>query len=85
VAKTTLNPLISIGVGNRVIVRLNTGRVVNVTITTSTMINPDRGFISLDSPLGKALLGRHKGETVDYVIGYKALKAEIIKVLAIQR
>ena len=48
------------------------------TIVGSTEANPDEGRISDESPIGKALIGRTKGETVDIetpggIVQYKIL------------
>jgi transcription elongation factor GreA len=40
------------------------GKVLSLTIVGSSETKPEQGFISNESPLGKAFLGRNAGETV---------------------
>ena len=35
-----------------------------IQVVTTVRVEPDRGFISLESPLGKAVLGKNVGDTV---------------------
>jgi transcription elongation factor GreA len=54
----------SVSLGSRVHVELEDGQVEYV-IVGSTEANPDKGFISDESPIGKALLGRKSGDKVE--------------------
>ncbi len=54
----------SVSLGSRVHVELEEGSVEYV-IVGSTEANPDRGFISDQSPIGKALLGHKAGDSVE--------------------
>jgi transcription elongation factor GreA len=54
----------SVSLGSRVHVQLEDGEVEYV-IVGSTEANPDKGFISDESPIGKALLGRKSGDKVE--------------------
>jgi transcription elongation factor GreA len=51
-------------VGSRVTVIDETGERDTFVIVGSTEANPLQGRVSLDSPVGQALLGRRRGETV---------------------
>lgn len=50
------------------------------TIVGSTEANPAEGKISDESPVGKALLGRKKGETVDIETPGGTVKFKILKI-----
>jgi transcription elongation factor GreA len=54
----------SVSLGSKVHVELEEGSVEYV-IVGSTEANPDKGFISDQSPIGKALLGKKKGDEVE--------------------
>ena len=41
---------------------------------------PESGIISVDSPLGHALLGRTAGEEVKYAVGKRLLKVKVLGV-----
>ena len=41
---------------------------------------PESGIISVDSPLGHALLGRTAGEEVEYAVGDRVLKVKVLGV-----
>ena len=53
----------AVGLGSKVHVELEDGEVEYV-IVGSTEANPDKGYISDQSPIGKALLGKKKGDEV---------------------
>ncbi len=55
----------AIGLGSRVRVRDNEGSEETWTIVGSAEADPRQGRISNESPVGKALLGRRAGETVE--------------------
>ena len=50
------------------------------TIVGSTEANPAEGKISDESPVGKALLGRKKGETVDIETPGGTIQFKILKI-----
>jgi transcription elongation factor GreA len=56
-----------VSLGSKVHVELEEGEVEYV-IVGSTEANPDKGYISDQSPIGKALLGKKSGETVEVEI-----------------
>ncbi|MDF2460605.1 MAG: transcription elongation factor GreA [Candidatus Saccharibacteria bacterium] len=53
----------AVALGSKVHVELEEGEVEYV-IVGSTEANPDKGYISDQSPIGKALLGKKKGDEV---------------------
>lgn len=53
--------------GSRVTVTDNSGEEEVYTIVGSAEADPRRGFISNESPVGRALLGKRPGEEVDVV------------------
>lgn len=54
----------SVSLGSRVHVELEEGNVEYV-IVGSTEANPDKGYISDQSPIGKALIGHSAGDSVE--------------------
>ena len=67
-------------VGSRVVVELKYGRTLSFTLTEPNLGDPDRGLVSCDAPLGKAILGKKEGEEVTYKVGEQTLGAKVIKV-----
>ncbi|MFA5008861.1 MAG: transcription elongation factor GreA [Candidatus Omnitrophota bacterium] len=61
---------------------LDTSEEIQYTMVGSDEADPANGFISISSPVGKALLGRRKDETVDILIPAGILKYKIIKISA---
>ena len=55
---------------------------VSYKIMGSTESDPVNGFISNQSPIGKALLGRKKGETVDVETPGGIVKFKVLKISA---
>lgn len=53
-----------VSVGSEVKVKKN-GKTAQYTIVGSSESNPSEGFISNESPVGKALLGKQKGDKVE--------------------
>ncbi|MFA6908864.1 MAG: GreA/GreB family elongation factor, partial [Patescibacteria group bacterium] len=45
------------------------GKNVTYTVLGPTETNPEKGIISYQSPLGKALMGRRAGDTVHFEQG----------------
>ncbi len=60
-------PTGAVSLGSRVHVELEEGEQQYV-IVGSTEANPDKGFISDQSPIGKALLGKKPGDEVHVVV-----------------
>ncbi|MBI4337934.1 MAG: transcription elongation factor GreA [Chloroflexi bacterium] len=70
-----------VNVGSRVTLKDEQGRSVQYTIVGSPEADPAHGRISNESPVGKALLGRRKGESVQArapggIVTYKIVKIE---------
>jgi len=58
-----------IGVGDRIVfLRAEDQRRVSITLKEGPG-DPERGHISVDSPLGRALLGAEEGDEVEYFDG----------------
>jgi transcription elongation factor GreA len=68
-----------VSLGSRVHVELEDGEVEYV-IVGSTEANPDKGYISDQSPIGKALLGRKSGESVQVDVPSGTIVYKIKKV-----
>ena len=70
-----------VGIGSQVTVRdIETGEVEKYKIVGSQEANPMSGRISDDSPFGRSLFGRAKGEIVDVEAPAGVLKFEIINI-----
>src|SRR5215207_4067405 len=67
-------------VGSRVDVEDEKGKRQTFTIVGSTEADPGNRRISNESPVGKALLGRRKGDVVNVVVPRGELKLEITKI-----
>jgi transcription elongation factor GreA len=75
------NPALKSGVGDIIIVSdLTTGEECRYMIVDPREVNPAKGKISLASPLGKALLGRSDGETVEINVPAGKLRYQVIRV-----
>ena len=66
--------------GSNVLIRLDENRLVSLTIGAINEGDPDRGIISCDTPLAKAILGRQAGETATYTAGGQIHQTQIIKI-----
>ncbi|MFF4919946.1 GreA/GreB family elongation factor [Kitasatospora sp. NPDC001261] len=71
-----------VGVGSTVNVRFDDGTEETVEISEIAEIAEERDLtlVTFDSPLGKALLGRHAGETVNYDTPAGAASAVVLSV-----
>ena len=58
----------------------NTGKEVNYTMVSENEANLKEGKISLKSPIGKGLLGKKVGETVEIQVPAGILKLEILEI-----
>lgn len=67
-------------IGSRVLIQLDDNRVLSLAIGAYNEGNPDRGIISCDTPLAKAILGRQAGETATYTVGDRIHKAQIVNI-----
>lgn len=74
-AKT--NSMVSLG--STVHVELEKGQQ-QYTIVGSTEANPDKGMISDESPLGRALMGRKAGEEVEVSVPNGKMKYKVVKI-----
>ncbi|HWV58329.1 MAG TPA: transcription elongation factor GreA [Longimicrobiales bacterium] len=73
-------PLDRIGFGSRVkLVELDTGAVVEYTITAGDYIDLDAGEISLASPIGQALLGKALEEEVTVQLPRGARRYRVVE------
>lgn len=68
-----------VGVGSTVTLRFDDGTEETVEISELAE-ERDLTLVTFDSPLGKALLGRHAGETVDYETPAGAASAVVLSV-----
>ena len=67
----------SVSIGSTVVVKKDGGDEKTFTIVGSQEVDPDKGKISNESPIGKALLGHSKGETVSVETQNGKIKYEI--------
>ena len=74
-------PSDTITVGATVRVKeLGSGEEISYTIVGSAEADPDQDRISNESPVGRALLGRRAGETVDVTVPVGKLKYRVLKI-----
>lgn len=70
-----------ISIGNKVVLKdLETGEEMELHIVGSKEVDMNNGKISDESPVGKACIGRTKGEIVDVEAPVGVLKFEIIEI-----
>jgi transcription elongation factor GreA len=73
----------SVSVGATVRLRdIQAGKTVEYHIVGSTEANPDENKLSNESPVGKAIMGRKKGDTVEVVAPRGALQFKILEIKA---
>ncbi len=70
----------AINLNSKVLVQFSSGETLTLTIVNPEHINPVRGFISYDSPLGSALLGKEKGDKISYSVGNRIFDGSILEV-----
>jgi len=71
-----------ISISSRVkLLDLNTNEEIEYTLTSQDEADPLNGFISVDSPVGKVLLGKKEGDIVEIKIPAGILKYKIIKII----
>lgn len=68
------------GIMSRVLVRFASGEIEEFTIVHSRDTDPRRGMISCDSPLGKALMDKTKGDTAEYGVNDCIFHVEIVEI-----
>lgn len=66
--------------GSRVIVADPDGQKEEYTIVGTAEVDPRHGRISNESPVGRALLGRKKGDRVEIVVPAGVLQLEILEI-----
>ncbi|MFO8011599.1 MAG: transcription elongation factor GreA [Dehalococcoidia bacterium] len=66
--------------GYKVTVQNESGEKIKYTIVGSPESNPDEGKISNESPVGKALLGKHVGDEVQIEVPKGTIKLKIMSV-----
>jgi len=69
-----------VGVGSRVELEMESGRIKEITILDPELSDPDGGIISYMSPLGQAILGARVGDVVTYSVGQKKLQAKVLSI-----
>lgn len=69
-----------IEIGSTALVRFASGETAEFTIVHSRDTDPGRGVISYESPLGKALMGKARGEIAEYTVNDRAFRAEVVEI-----
>ncbi|MFH1759436.1 MAG: transcription elongation factor GreA [Patescibacteria group bacterium] len=67
-------------VGSTVVVKKGNNKEMELTIVGSNEAQPEKGFISNESPLGRAVLEKKAGDEVDVEIPAGSVKYKIISV-----
>ncbi len=70
-----------VSLGSRVTLKLPTGEAT-FQVVGSAESDPDESRLSNESPIGKAILGRKKGESVDVVTPSGPIKIKIVAIKA---
>lgn len=69
------------GIGDKVVLKsLADDKTVEYTLVGKSETDPAKGYISVESPVGKAVYGRTIGETVDVNLPLKTVKYKIAKI-----
>jgi transcription elongation factor GreA len=66
--------------GDKVLIQNQDGKIEQYTIVGSTEANPVEGKISDESPVGRALMGKKKGEKIEVKTPSGLLKLKIMEV-----
>lgn len=56
------------------------GRIVRYTLVSSLEANPSDGRISVNSPLGKNLIGKTLQETIEWSVGLRANRLQLVRI-----
>ncbi len=72
-------PSTTVRIGSVVTVRMN-DREQTLHILGSQESNPSRGAISRNSPIGKALIGAHVGDTVDVALANRTVTVAVLTI-----
>ena len=75
--KTVKEP---IKIGSRVIVELDGGKRVGITIGEHYDNSSDEVVISYLSPIGNAILGKNEGEIFEYAVGDRNFTGKVVRV-----
>lgn len=67
-------------IDSRVEVRFQSGEIMSCVIANSYRQDPNHNIISCDSPLGKALLGKKRGDTICYRVHDRVFQADIVEI-----
>ena len=73
-------PALRAGIGSTVSLRFQDQPIRTFTILSGTAGSPEKGTISQDSPLARAVTGRAAGDKVVYMVGDKLITAEIVEI-----
>jgi transcription elongation factor GreA len=74
-------PALKTGVGDTIILNdLSTGEELRYMIVDPREVDPNRGKISIASPMGKALLGRRNGDTIEITVRAGKLQYRIERI-----
>jgi len=65
---------------SRVILRTPSGEKLTYTLVPKTQASPADNKISIDSPIGKALLNHHQGDTVKVIAPVGELRYQIERI-----
>ncbi len=69
----------TVEIGSKVAIRCS-GKERNFEIVGSNEVDPTTGKISSESPIGKALMGRRKGDTVEIDVPASKMKCEVVSI-----
>ncbi len=71
---------LKVAIGSVVDLLDTNGRIFRYTLVNSIEANPSDGRISVQSPLGKSLIGRTADDTIQWSAGLKANKLQLIRI-----
>ena len=75
------NKQISVARGDLIKIKFNNSHIREIKIVTfSDEVNPEKGLISTESPLGRALIGATVGEKRKYNVNGKEFEIEILEI-----
>lgn len=71
---------LKVALGSVVDLMDTSGHMVRYTLVDSLEANPSDGRISVNSPLGKSLIGRSIKESVDWTVGLRANHLKLVRI-----
>jgi transcription elongation factor GreA len=75
------HPTLKTGVGDTIVLNdLSSGEELSYMIVDPREVDPNRGKISIASPMGKALMGRRNGDTVEITVRAGKLRYRIERI-----